>query len=168
MNVVRDLRERCGLTQDRLAERANTSQPTLAAYASGRKSPNLRTRERLARAVGLEAVVDFVPPTTREERRSLAVHRAIAAKLQENPERLLERAGRMLELMSEKHPGAGALLSEWKRTLALPVSEIVEVLLDNRPRARELRHVTPFGGVLTAPERALVYRQFRSSDGAVP
>ena len=168
MHVVRDLRERCGITQDQLAEMANTSQPTIAAYESGRKSPNLRTLERLARAVGLEAAIEFVPPTTREERRSLAVHRAIAKRLREDPERLLERASRNLELMIQKHPGAVTRLSEWKRILALPVPDIVEVLLDPRPRARELRHLTPFAGALTAPERSLVYRQFASSEETTP
>ncbi len=104
MNVVRDLRERRGLTQNQLAELAHTSQPTIAAYESGSKSPNLRTLERLARSVGVEAVVDFVPPLTREDRRSLALHRAIARRLEEDPEPILRRARRTLARMKRQHP----------------------------------------------------------------
>ena len=29
---------------------------------------------------------------------------------------------------------------------------------------RDLRHVTPFAGVLSAPERAAVYREFRRGE----
>lgn len=163
MNVVRDLRERRGLTQNQLAELAHTSQPTIAAYESGSKSPNLRTLERLARSAGVEAVVDFVPPLTREDRRSLALHRAIARRLEEDPQPILRRARRTLARMKRQHPGARSLLSSWREILGRPMDEILEVLTDPRPSARELRHVTPFAGVLTARERASVYRRFTSA-----
>jgi transcriptional regulator with XRE-family HTH domain len=166
MNVVRDLRHRCGLTQSQLAESAHTSQPTIAAYESGGKSPSLRTLERLAASVGLEAIVDFVPPLTREDRRSLAVHRAIAKRLEEDPVTTLRRARRTLARMSRQHPHAHRLCSIWRGILDRPIAEIEEVLVDPRPLARELRHVTPFAGILTARERADVYRQFASSDAA--
>ena len=92
MNPIRNLRERRGLTQSRLAELAGTSQPTIAAYEAGTKAPTLGTLRRLAACAGVEAVVDFVPPLSREDRRSLALHRAIAAKLAAEPEATLERA----------------------------------------------------------------------------
>ncbi|REJ73539.1 MAG: helix-turn-helix domain-containing protein [Acidobacteria bacterium] len=164
MNVVKDLRDRCALTQRELAEKARTSQPTIAAYESGAKSPNLRTLERMARAVGLEAAVEFVPPLTREDRRSLALHRAIAEKLQTQPQPTLERARRNLERMASNNPGATEILARWRGLLAGPLSQILEVLRDPRPSARELRHVTPFAGVLSAPERAEVYRRFAAAE----
>ena len=164
MKIVKDLRERRGLSQTLLARLAGTSQPTIAAYESGAKSPNLRTLERLARSVGLEAVVDFVPPLTREERRSLLLHRAIAERLRESPESTLQRARRNLARMRRQHSGARSILSRWRSLLDGPIDEIIEVLLDPRPSARELRHVTPFAGVLSGSERAAVYRQFRSTE----
>lgn len=166
MNAVRDLRERRGLTQSRLAELAHTSQPTIAAYEAGTKSPHLRTLERLARSVGLEAVVEYVPPLTREDRRSLALHRVIARRLEEEPETTLRHAQRNLRKMARQHPGARPLLSRWRALLDRPVEEIVETLVDPRPSARELRHVTPFAGVLTARERAQVYRQFARTEAS--
>jgi transcriptional regulator with XRE-family HTH domain len=165
VNPVRDLRERRKLTQGELAELARTSQPTIAAYESGSKSPNLRTLARLARSVGLEAVVDFVPPLTREERRSLALHQAIAARLEETPAPILSRARRTLERMSRQHLGARPLLSRWRAILDRPLAEILEVLVDPRASARELRHVTPFAGILTARERTAIYRRFVRGEG---
>lgn len=168
MSTIRDLREQRRLTQRRLAELARTSQPTIAAYESGTKSPNLRTLERLARSVGLEAVVEFVPPLTREERRSLALHRAIARRLEQSPEAILRRARRTVEKMRRQHPGARRLLSRWRSLLDGPIEEILEVLVDPRPSSREMRHVTPFAGVLSAPERTAVYRRFAGTDRERP
>jgi transcriptional regulator with XRE-family HTH domain len=162
VNAVRALRERQRISQSRLAELAGTSQPAIAAYESGSKSPSLRTLGRLARSTGLEVVVEFVPPMTREERRSLALHRAIGSRLEEAPQATLRRARRTLALMSRRHPAARSLFSLWRAILQRPILEIVEILGDPRPLARELRHVTPFAGVLTARERATLYRRFAS------
>jgi len=165
MNAVRMLRDITRLTQAELASAGGTSQSAIAAYETGRKSPTVRTLSRLAASVGLEATVQFHPPLTREERRSLFLHRAIARKLVEDPEPVLQRARRTLKLMWEMHPGARPLLREWQVLLDRAVLELVPVLLDLEPRARELRHVTPFAGVLSARERAEVYEAFRNAEG---
>jgi transcriptional regulator with XRE-family HTH domain len=165
MNPIRRLRERAALTQTALAQAGGTSQPTIAAYEAGDKSPTLTTLERLARAVGLETTVDFVPPLTREDRRSLALHRAIAARLERDPERVLTQARRTLVRMRAAAPLPSLLLREWGVLLERPVDALLPVLTDPRPWARELRHVTPFAGVLSAAERAEVYRAVASAEG---
>ena len=164
MTVVRTLRSRAGITQRELATRAGTSQATIAAYESGRKSPTWRTIAALARAVGLDAEAVFVPPLTREDRRSLALHRAVAAKLAAHPAEVVAAAKRNLARMRTANPGAAPLLDEWDDHLCRPASEIIELLADPGSRARELRHVTPFAGVLTASERTAVYRPFRAEE----
>lgn len=164
MNVVRVIRERLGMTQAELASAAGTSQPTIAAYEAGAKSPTLRTVEHLAQASGLEAVVEVVAPTTREDRRSLFLHRAIARRLVADPRGVLLRARRNLRTMGRAQPGARHLLDEWRRIIRRPVSEIIETMTDPRSHARELRHATPFAGVLDASERAKVYQQFRTDE----
>lgn len=58
--VVRQARQRAGLTQDELARRAGTSRPTVSAYESGRKSPSLATAERLLAAAGAQLVAEPV------------------------------------------------------------------------------------------------------------
>ena len=153
------------MTQSELADLAGTSQPTIAAYEAGRKSPTLRTLRRMARAAGRDVVVSFVPQLTREDRRSLFLHRAIAAKLRRSPRQVLARARRNLRRMMDRHPGARALLEEWSRILeSRSVEELVSVMTDPQPFARELRAVTPFAGVLTGAERARVYGEFAQTE----
>lgn len=166
MSVVRELREQAGLTQVDLATRAGTSQPTIAAYEAEVKSPTLRTLRRLARAAGLDVVVSFVPSLTREDRRSLLLHGRIARRLRSDPESVVAIARTNLDLMWKGQPGARPLLREWRDILKRPTDDIIEVLTDAGQHARELRHVTPFAGVLSASERADAYRSFRESEAA--
>jgi hypothetical protein len=119
----------------------------------------------MARAAGRDVFVSFVPQLTREDRRSLFLHRAIAAKLRRSPREVLTRARRNLRRMMDRHAGARALLGEWSRILESPsVEEIVSVMTDPQPFARELRAVTPFAGVLNAAERARVYGEFTRTE----
>lgn len=50
--LIKRARHRAGLTQAQLAHAAGTSQPTLAAYEAGAKSPSVRTLDRIVRAAG--------------------------------------------------------------------------------------------------------------------
>lgn len=54
MELIREARNRAGLTQAELAALAATSQPTIAAYESGSKIPSSDTLERLLDAAGLQ------------------------------------------------------------------------------------------------------------------
>jgi transcriptional regulator with XRE-family HTH domain len=160
VNPVHLLRLTAGRTQQDLAALAGTSQSAIAAYEGDRKSPTWRTVERLAQAAGLEVDLRFVPPLTREERRSLLLHEAVAARLRAEPEAVLVRARASLARMLALHPGARLLLDEWQCLLRRPLEALLPVLTDPAPWARELRHVTPFTGILSAAERAQVYRAF--------
>lgn len=164
MDPIRSLRRAAGVTQAELAQAAGTSQPTVAAYEAGRKSPTLGTLRRMAEAVRLEASVTFHPPMTREERRSLLLHEAIAERLAEHPSEVIARARRTLDRMSAGPAGTSQPLREWRVLLDRPLEDLIPVLVDPSPWARELRHVTPFAGVLTTQERASVYKRFAERD----
>ena len=166
MNAIRNLREILGLTQAQLAKSAGTSQSAIAAYENGVKSPTLRTLERIAAAAHRHVEVTYFPPFTREDRRSLFLHSAIAARLRERPDIVLASARRSLARMRALHPGARPLLDEWRVLLRRPIDALIPMLTDPSPWARELRHVTPFSGVLSAAERARVYREFARAEGA--
>jgi transcriptional regulator with XRE-family HTH domain len=166
MNPVRLIREAARLTQQQLAEAAETSQATIAAYEGGHKSPTWRTVQRLADAADLVLVVQCIPPMTREDRRSLALHTAIAERLRREPKWVVTRARASLLRMKALHPGARPLLDEWRLFLRRPVEALVTAMLDPSPWGRELRHVTPFTGVLSASERTAVYRQFARDEAA--
>mgnify|MGYP002737844341 FL=1 len=66
--LIRQARERAGLTQAQLARAAGTSQPTLAAYETGAKSPSVRSLDRIIRAAGGSLDVKLkVAPTAQGE-----------------------------------------------------------------------------------------------------
>jgi hypothetical protein len=104
---------------------------------------------------------------TREDRRSLALHRVIAERLREDPVTIVARARQSLHRMRALHSGAAPLLDLWSELLEHPLDEVVAVLADSSPHARALRAVTPFTGILSAAERALVYREFAQRERAM-
>ncbi|MEM7218773.1 MAG: helix-turn-helix transcriptional regulator [Pseudomonadota bacterium] len=161
MNIIRLLRQRCGATQSELAELAGTSQPTVAAYESGRKSPSLRTVHRLAAAVGLVLEMECHPPLTREDRRSLKLHRAIADQLDAES---IRRARRTLDRLKRQHPHARALLARWSLWLDLPSEDLKVLFLHPGMVGRDMRQVSPFAGILSARERMKQFREFREEE----
>lgn len=66
------------------------------------------------------------------------------------------------------HPDASVSLAHWDALLDLPIEHIIDVHFDPRPFARDLRHCTPFAGVLTAAERTAVYRDFADAEAGWP
>jgi len=166
MNPIRQLRTEAGVTQSDLAARAGTSQPTIALYESGTKSPTLVTLQRLADSLGLELAVTYVPRMTREDRRSLAYHTAVVGILRQDPALALARAKLSLERAEKIHPDARNLWDQWRRLLRLPIHELISNLLDPGMEARDMRQVSPFAGILGASERARVLRKFRRDYGS--
>jgi transcriptional regulator with XRE-family HTH domain len=51
---IQKLRKLRGLSQAELAEKAGLSQPAIGAIEAGKKSPTLRTLEKLAAALGVK------------------------------------------------------------------------------------------------------------------
>lgn len=169
--LVRDARARAGLSQRELALRAGTSGPTVAAYESGRVEPRLSTLERLLAAAGQRMHIWTEPlgrPMTREERRSLYLHEAIAREVEAHPYEALRRARLNLATMRRADAGrrASHWLDAWDRLVrGGDVHVVVQVLTDpDDPDARELRQNTPFAGILSPPQRWDVYRRFREID----
>jgi transcriptional regulator with XRE-family HTH domain len=58
MELLKEARDRAGLTQRELARRAGTSQAMVARIEGGQQSPSVATLERLVRACGLELRVE--------------------------------------------------------------------------------------------------------------
>jgi transcriptional regulator with XRE-family HTH domain len=55
-----EARVRSGLTQEELADKMGTSQPTIARLESGHK-PSLKTLERVAQVTGSKLMIQLVP-----------------------------------------------------------------------------------------------------------
>ena len=102
---------------------------------------------------------------TREDRRSLALHRVIADRLLADPEAVITKARRNLRVMRRANADGSASrwFDEWERHLDGPVAGIVEVLVSHDQAARDLRQVTPFAGVLTDEERRAIYAGQRAA-----
>lgn len=165
-------RVEAGLSQRELAARAGTSGATVAAYERGRKEPRLSTLRRLLEAAGMRLNLSYTPVRhdgiarlTREERRSLALHRAIVTKLAADPEGVVAKARRNLAVMRRANQDRSAepWLAEWGRLIRGPISPVVEVLVSTSQRARDLRQVTPFAGVLSDEERRAIYHAERAA-----
>lgn len=155
-----------GLSQRALANLAGTSGATIAAYELETKEPRLSTLRRILEAAGMElewrcrpAADATTSELTREELRSLALHRVLAARLLADPDAVMEKARRNLRTMRRANADGSARewFDEWERRLAGPVAGLVEAMVSHDQSARDLRQVTPFAGVLTDDERRVIY-----------
>jgi hypothetical protein len=88
------------------------------------------------------------------EQRSLALHEAVAAKLEAHPQ-LLDVARRNLERWLQQNPATA--LREWRRILdSTPVADVVALLRSSSEEAARLRQSSPFAGLLTTEERRTI------------
>jgi hypothetical protein len=95
----------------------------------------------------------------RIDARSLALHRAIGEKLRARPE-LMAIAHDNLERWSKPGNRSQYYWDEWRKILARPLPEILELLGEESERMTALRQATPFAGVLEPAERWAIYAQF--------
>ena len=94
------------------------------------------------------------------EERSLALAKAIAARIDADPDRAgLRKAQEVLArwLTTVAAPD----LDLWREILERPWGEIRDTLLDPSERGRRLRQSSPFCGVLTPKERWAIWRKYR-------
>jgi hypothetical protein len=92
------------------------------------------------------------------DRRSLALHEAVAAKIEANPE-LVDVARGNLARWLRTHP-APALL-EWQRLLdETPLPQLIALLRSEGERAARLRQSSPFAGLLTPAERESILSRY--------
>jgi hypothetical protein len=95
----------------------------------------------------------------RIDRRSLALHRAIAEKLRARPE-LLEIARENLERWMRSSDRPQPYWEAWREILNRPLPEILALLVEESERMTAMRQMTPFAGVLDPRERWAIYEQF--------
>ena len=96
-------------------------------------------------------------PHRRAERRSLVYHRAIAARLDEDPA-LLDRARSRVvswDRSGDVHPRYREL---WRSVLSLPLDELKAELVAETEGMMAARQSSPFAGALSARERWKLWR----------
>ena len=95
----------------------------------------------------------------RIDARSVALHRAIAAKLRAAPE-LLAIAHDNLRRWSATAGRSQPYLAAWEQLLALPLDDLLHRLDQDTEQMRAMRQTSPFAGVLTPKERWAIYDTF--------
>jgi excisionase family DNA binding protein len=100
---------------------------------------------------------------TREQERSLWLHRALLGHLLAEPEAVIERALKNIQRWRSSHRSDGMTvryLEEWERVLQSGLDNVVDVITSPTPEACELRQNTPFAGALPDDTRQQVLRSF--------
>ena len=101
------------------------------------------------------------------EERSLAYHRAIAARLDSEPE-LIARAIERLERWQRTSPGTRTYLARWLALLRGPRTALLEAMLADDDNARVMRSIGPFAGEMAPRERWKLWREVRERLEAAP
>ena len=101
-------------------------------------------------------------PLTRDQERSLWLHRALLASLVADPDVVLSLARANVAWLLEQHKSGMVVrwLAEWQRILNGGVDEVADVLTSRSPLAVELRQNSPFAGALSQETRSKVLAAF--------
>jgi len=92
------------------------------------------------------------------DERSLALHQAVAAKLEAQPELLVVAHQNLQRWLST---GRSAAWEDWERLLkSLSMPELLALLRARDERATRLRQSSPFAGVLPAAERLAIFARY--------
>ena len=99
----------------------------------------------------------------RIDRRSIAMHAAIANKLRADPD-LLAIAHANIGRWWNSAGGSRPYLAAWREILERPLPEIADLIVLDTERMRALRQNSPFAGVLTPRERWAIYGEFKQAE----
>lgn len=101
------------------------------------------------------------------EERSVAYHRAIAERLQQQAE-VLENARRRVRGWLAPGPSAPFYARKWAEILAGDAPSIAAFLVERSELADELRQSSPFAGALRPQERWKIWRETRERFSSPP
>lgn len=104
------------------------------------------------------------PQLTREQEKSLWLHRALLGHLMLNPQSVLEVAQTNIAQWQAKHRSDGMAawyLDQWEHVIDSGIDSVISVLTEIDEESIELRQNTPFAGVISDGERRQVLRSFR-------
>jgi len=142
---------------------------TQAPLTAAERMRRMRARRK---AAGFRAVTRWEEKATMpavfsshrlHEARSLAMHAAIARKIEREPA-LLEKARGNLHRWRQldSHRPTPEWLKEWSALLEKSWPEIASLMVEPSERAARLRQSSPFAGLLSVVERQRIYEAFRT------
>ncbi|WP_340537918.1 helix-turn-helix domain-containing protein [Nocardioides sp. GXZ039] len=101
---------------------------------------------------------------TREQEKSLWLHRALMTPLLTAPQEVIDRAFENITRWKSEHRSDGMTvryLNDWEQILGQGLDAVMETIVSPSPEACELRQNTPFAGVLDDATRLQVLRTFK-------
>jgi len=104
------------------------------------------------------------PQLTREQEKSLWLHRALLGRLMLDPQSVLQIGRANIAQWQAKHRSDGMVawyLDQWEHVIDSGVNSVISVLTENDEKSIELRQNTPFAGVLSEEECRRVLWSFR-------
>ena len=88
---------------------------------------------------------------------NLMLHRAVAEKLRQNPENVLQIAQNNLKNWLKSN---GFALLEWQKILETEtLEEIIKIITEDTDEGQRLRSSSPFAGTLSESEREKIWSQ---------
>lgn len=97
----------------------------------------------------------------RADKRSIALHKAVARKLRSNPKLWNIPRNNLIKWKKMKGYLPPALI-EWERILnGYPEDQILSLLESNSEDATRLRSSSPFTGILAEDERKVIFERYR-------
>ncbi|MDT0202504.1 helix-turn-helix domain-containing protein [Nocardioides sp. AE5] len=103
------------------------------------------------------------PSLTREQEKSLWLHRALMTPLLTAPQEVIDHAFENITRWKGAHRPDGVTvrhLGRWEQILEQGLDAVMETIVSPSPEACELRQNTPFAGILDDMTRAQVLRNF--------
>jgi hypothetical protein len=102
---------------------------------------------------------------TRDQLRSLWLHRAVAGRLAVDPVATLRVARDNANKLLARGPSSGTerWLRRWLRLIDQGPEAVMQALTSSSNAARELRQNSPFAGVLREPERLAILSAFQEA-----
>ena len=169
--VVKEFRDRHGLSQTVLSRLTSIPQPVLSMYENGHRSPSIETLERIL-SVGFETV-RVVPRPSRQDDRSVSktieIHRVVLERFLQDPDDVL-RFGRQrldeFERIWDKR--STPYVQRWRQLLDGSRIELVQLLLSTGEDDVELLKMSPFTTMLTADELDDVTRRSKQRRANAP
>jgi hypothetical protein len=95
------------------------------------------------------------------DRRTLALHRAVAAKIRLEPALMQVALNNIARWEARGFSRAQPYLNEWKRIIGQGADFALRSMVDPGEQATALRQSSPFAGVLTPAERTAILREWR-------
>lgn len=102
-------------------------------------------------------------PLTRDQERSLWLHRVVAGRLAVDPGSTIATARRNLVTLrnAHRHSSAQGWIERWANLLDGPIDIVADMLTARSAAALELRQNSPFAGVVAEDDRHAALRAFR-------